>query len=492
MLAASSFKMLFLKLSLSALFIDLILGGHARGKGTVILVSFDAFRWDYLDMNRTNTNYFNAVIANGVRAKYVYNVFPTMTFPNHYTLVTGQYPESHGIISNDMFDPTLNDSFSMSTNHTRWWNTFAEPIWITNQKQGHKSGLCYWPGYDVEYHGITPSFTTSGYAYDKPFVSQGNIMPWRMRVDLVVKWLKEEDPPSFIAMYFDSPDEAGHCCGPDSVNVTDEIRKCNNITGYLLEQLKRERLLDNVNLIITADHGTAAYNYSTVINFAEILSPEDKVWTEGYAYFLLHPSNVTKTYDKLKELEKKKSHFTVYLKENLPENLHFKHSSRIPEIVVIMEDHWVANTMNLPVPETLDTKGTHGWPPSVASMRPFFIAQGPAFKGGYKTGPIQMIDIYPLICYLLGIQPELNNGSLDRISHLLESPPSLSNEYQLTTGEIVALVIGLSIGITVCMYAVIMTSRSRHNLRNPDRAGEVDVPLIDGELYGDREDDNVL
>ena len=488
--------MLLSKFLFGIVFICSIFEAYATGKRrkeTVILVSFDAFRWDYLDMNRTKTNHFEAIVNNGVRAKYVQNVFPTVTFPNHYTIVTGQYPESHGIISNSMFDPILNHSFSMNTNDSRWWNTFSEPLWITNQKQGHKSGLCYWPGYDVEYHGLNASHTTSGYDYDKPFVSQNYMMPWTERVDLLIKWLKDPDPPSFIALYFDSPDEAGHCCGPYSVNVTDEIRKDNNITGYLLEQLRQESFLDEVNLIITADHGTAAYNTSSYIKFDDYLTSDSTVWTYGGTYFLLHATNVTQVFDKLKELKEKQPHFTVFRKEEVPDNLYFKHSIRVPEIVVIMEEHFIAQISshhNVTIPDHVITKGGHGWLPSLPEMNPFFIAQGPAFKKGHMSGPIEMVDIYPLICHLLGIKPVPNNGSLDRIAHLLKSPPS-SRGYSLNTGEIIALVLGTAIGITICMYAVLMVCKNQRNVRRHDRPGEVDVPLIEGQLFGDDDDDVV-
>lgn len=486
--------MLFLKLLFGTLFISSIWKAHANGKETLILISFDAFRWDYLDMHRTRTNNFESIINNGVRAKYVQNVFPTVTFPNHYTIVTGQYPESHGIISNYMYDPDLKDSFSMATNDSRWWNTFSEPLWITNQKQGHKSGMCYWPGYDVEYRGLNASYTTSGYDYDKPFVSQDHIMPWKERVDLIIKWLKNPDPPSFVTLYFDSPDEAGHCCGPHSVNVTEEIRKDDEITGYLLERLRNESLEDEVNLIITADHGTAAYNTSTVIKFDDYLTPDSKVWTFSGSYFLLHAANVTQAYDKLEELQEKNSHFRIFRKEEIPDNLHFQHSIRVPEIAVIMDEHWVAqisSLYNVTLTDKLVTKGTHGWLPSLASMHPFFIAQGPAFKKDYKSGPLEMVDIYPLMCHLLGIDPAPNNGSLDRISHLLKTPP-LSHGYSLNAGEIIALVIGTAIGITICMYAVLMMFKNRHQVTWRDQRGEVDVPLIDGELYGDQDNENVI
>ncbi|KAJ7392066.1 hypothetical protein OS493_015012 [Desmophyllum pertusum] len=141
---------------------------------TVILVSFDGFRWDYLNMNRTKTDHFNGIIKQGVRAEYVRNVFPTVTFPNHYTIVTGMYPESHGILSNAMYDPVINDTFTMRTNDSKWWNTFSEPLWVTSQKQGKKSGMCYWPGYDVNYKGYKPSFSPSGLGLGRPFADRKN------------------------------------------------------------------------------------------------------------------------------------------------------------------------------------------------------------------------------------------------------------------------------------------------------------------------------
>lgn len=468
----------------------------AERKETVILVSFDGFRWDYLKMNRTNTDHFNAIIKEGVQAEYVRNVFPTVTFPNHYTLVTGLYPESHGLVSNSMYDPILNDNFSMRTNDSKWWNTFSEPLWITNEKQGQKSGMCFWPGYDVEYKGDKPSFTPSGLGWGRPFVDPFNTtMPWESRVDLVIKWLKKPDPPSFVTLYFNSPDEAGHCCGPDSVNVTEEIRKDDEITGYLLQKLHKEDLLDKVNLIITADHGTGAFNLSTVIDVTNFLPPKQDytMWTDTGPYFLLNATNITGAYDRLKEAEKQYTQLHVYRKEELPEELHFKQSIRVPEIIGIMDEGWLAKTSdhhkNVSKGVSV-TKGAHGWPPSAPQMHPLFIAQGPAFKQGYKSGPIDMVDIYPLICHLLDIEPLPNNGSLDRIAHLLKaSPVSKPPANLLNTGEIIALVIGSAIVITVCMYAVLMVWKDRrHVSHRRERPREGAWPL----LADDPEDENVV
>lgn len=486
--------MVFLKVSFGILALYSFLYVHATRKETVILISFDGFRWDYLDMNRTTTDNFSSIVKQGVRAEYVRNVFPTVTFPNHYTIVTGLYPESHGIISNTIYDPIVNDSFTMETNSSEWWNKFAEPLWVTNEKQGHKSGMCFWPGYDVEYKGNKPSFTPSGLGFGRPYVDLENeTMSWKARVDLVMTWLKNPHPPSFITLYFEEPDEAGHCCGPDSVNVTEEIRRDDEITGYLLQQLRKENLLDKVNLVITADHGTAAFNTSTIIDITEYLAPDYSFWTGAGSYFLLNATNITRAYDNFKKAQKQHPQINVYRKGELPEDLHFKHSRFVPEITVIMEEGWL---VAVKPPEgfapkgVVITQGTHGWLPSVPSMHPFFLAQGPAFKQGYKSGPIDMVDIYPLICHLLGIEPLPNNGSLSRISHLLKVSPGSSNlhEHWLTAGEIIALVIGTAIGFTVCMYAVLMIWKDRRQITRHGQPGEGNEPL----LYGDTDDENVV
>lgn len=321
-------------------------------------------------------------------------------------------------------------------------------------------------------------------------------MPWKSRVDLIMSWLKNPDPPTFVTLYFDSPDEAGHCCGPDSVNVTEEIRKDDEITGYLLQQLDKENLLDKVNLIVTADHGTGTFNSSTVINVEEFVPSVGECttkWVCAGTYLLLNATNVTRAYNGLKKAGQKHPQLKVYRKEELPDELHFKQSNLIPEIIVIMDEGWIASISSDPKNVSKNvtfTKGAHGWIPSAPSMHPFFIARGPAFKQGYKSGPIDMVDIYPLICHLLNIEPLPNNGSLDRIAHLLKVSPSSSSDkhHWLNTGEIIALVIGSAIAITVCMYAVLMVWKDRRHENRQQRPTEGAVPL----LFGDPDDENVV
>lgn len=200
---------------------------------TVILISFDGFRWDYLD--KVPTPNFDSIVRNGVKAKHIINTFVTKTFPNHYTIVTGLYEESHGILGNNMYDPVFNETFhigSPSFLDIKWWN--GEPVWVTNQKAFKKSAVVFWPGSEVK--GQTPTH----------FLKYNNKLPFKKRVQYLLDQLEGNDPPSFLAAYFNEPDHTGHQVGPNSPELHKVIRRVDNVTGYLLKSLQNRGLLDQV------------------------------------------------------------------------------------------------------------------------------------------------------------------------------------------------------------------------------------------------------
>ena len=195
----------------------------------VLLISFDGFRWNYLD--RTETPYFDEIIHDGVKAKWIENVFVTQTFPNHYTIATGVYEESHGIVSNQFWDPKLNKSFSYKSKKSKdpvFWG--AEPIWITNQKQQHASGVYFWVGSEVKIKGMYPTI----------YKSYNSKVDWFKRVDTVVGWLANDEingenlDINLAMLYFNQPDHFGHMYGPESDEVTEQIKRCDNITGVYI------------------------------------------------------------------------------------------------------------------------------------------------------------------------------------------------------------------------------------------------------------------
>lgn len=250
----------------------MIVSGHGdeHREMKLLVVSFDGFRWDYLN-NRTKTENFNIFKNKGVAARNgLKNAFLTKTFPNHFTLVTGMWEESHGIVGNTMYDPTLNETFTASNksqeSDPRWWDAGGEPIWVTHQLQNPRarSGCIMWAGCQAPIKGVTPT-------RHLPFNRAMNISS---RIDLMVEWFKDKYPINLGLLYYEQPDEFGHQYGPDSPNVTAMIKELDDVVGYLLSKLDKADLLEDMNIIITSDHGFSATSSELVINLDDYVSPE--------------------------------------------------------------------------------------------------------------------------------------------------------------------------------------------------------------------------
>lgn len=216
----------------------------------LLLISFDGFRWDYLQ--KTETPNFNKFIKNGVTAKYgLTNAFVTKTFPNHFTIVTGLWEESHGIIANDMYDPSLNQSFTPSNKSAMedpaWFSVGAEPIWVTNQLQNPKgrSGVYMWVGGGAPIKWVRPS----------RYVPYSKKVKMETKINTLIDWFTDEYPINLGLIYSDEPDIAGHAYGPDSEEVAKKIKELDLSIGYLLKRLEEKDLLKSMNIIITSDHG---------------------------------------------------------------------------------------------------------------------------------------------------------------------------------------------------------------------------------------------
>ena len=258
-------KKVFLLQCLSILtFLDEIFshGNHP----VVLLVSFDGFRHDYLKKTKASgrsTPNFDRLRNNGVEAEYVKNNFITNTFPNHFSIVTGHYAESHGIVANTFYDPVLKETFSYSNStEAVWWNNGtsnrgAEPIWITNQKapqatlSKRRSGVLFWPGAEVELHGTQAIYWKH---YNKTF-------PDKSRIDTIIKWFTDRyEPINLGLLYFSQPDSLGHDVGPNSDKILDLIVELDATLGYLINELEKVDLYEEMNIFITSDHGMTEIN----------------------------------------------------------------------------------------------------------------------------------------------------------------------------------------------------------------------------------------
>ena len=383
-LTAEFIKPVTVTLLFSFLITLLLIKEYNRMIPKVILISIDGFRSDYLDIN--HTPHLARLANEGIMASYMEPQFPTMTFPSHYTLVTGLYSEVHGIINNEFMDPQTGDKFSYS-NESKWW--LAEPIWNYIQPS-LRSGTCYWPGSEVEIFGKRPNLYLE---YNKNVTSI-------QRVEKVLEWIENENL-NLITLYFDEVDVAGHKFGPSSPQVKDAISHVNAALERLFE-----RLPEDYNTVIVSDHGMSQID--KLITISDILDPADITEVYYGPMTLLYTDHVDKNYKILKESGK---NFKVFKKDELPDELHYKNSKWISPIILIADSGFSIGDSSPP--------GMHGFMLPNNEMNSIFIAKGPRivknsnsyFEKENRIDPFSSINVYEFICNLLDVRPRPNNGT---------------------------------------------------------------------------------
>ncbi len=367
----------------------------------LILVSLDGFRWDYpLKFKAPN---ISRLAAEGVHAEKLLPQFPSMTFPNHHTIVTGWWPARHGVIHNNIYDPALKQTFAFNKPElqgSEWWG--GEPIWATAIKQGRRANVLFWPGTGTKMAGLLP---TEWKSYD------GRPEPNEI-VDQGLAWLEQpkEKRPSFVMLYFHHTDSAGHKHGPDSPEVAAAVTQVDEAMGRLVAGLQRLKLDAIANLVILSDHGMANISTDRMIVLSEIAKPETMQVDFSGAVAGLRPldGNVDALYEKFKRSE---NHFRTYREETMPKEYHFQKNPRIPQVLLVADDGWYLS--NRPVAEQKArafNKATHGYDPKCDSMGATFIAWGPAFKTRTTIKPVENVHLYNFFCATLGLSPSPNDG----------------------------------------------------------------------------------
>uniref|UniRef100_A0A2C9JT75 AP3A hydrolase n=1 Tax=Biomphalaria glabrata TaxID=6526 RepID=A0A2C9JT75_BIOGL len=422
---------------------QLLLYWHVTLKNNkyLLIVLFDGFRWDYL--NRTETPHFKSIINNGVYAtEGLNNEFVTSTLTNHWSIVTGLHPESHGIIENEMFDEEINKTYiplyrdKNAHNDPRYYDTGVEPIWVTNQLQraDGRSGSIMWWGAENEVKGIRPT-------YHMPLDLN---VDYYFRIDEMIRWFTLSKPINLGLLYFSEPDHTAHLSGPDSENVTQMIKYADDLVGYLIKQLKDKDLIDTMDVIITSDHGFASVSRTRLINLDKFVDPNlyHMVHYTPVAAIIPNKGMEEEVYNKLKE-HSEQNHFQVYKKSELPERLHYKHNKRVTPIIAIAD---ITYSFISRMPEDNFTQaGNHGYDNKYHDMHPFFMAFGPSFKQNVKVKTFFSVDLYPLMCHLLNIVPQPNNGSMDNVAVLLEDEQSHTGSIYSASYLIYLLIIAVII-----------------------------------------------
>lgn len=378
-----------------------------------ILISFDGARWDY--PNRGLTPNLDFIEKNGVHAISLQPCFPSKTFPNHYSIVTGLYPENHGIIANSFTNTFTNQKYSLydttQKNNAEWYK--GEAIWETAKRQGVISASYFWPGSFLNIDYRRPD-------YSMPFIYT---TPYDERINGVLEWLQlpYEKRPHFITVYFDATDTSGHNYGPNSIEVNQSMAMQDSLIGKLFSGLEKLNLLDSTNIIVISDHGMAELSADRVINIDKILSgfkftSSDK----GTMMFIYSDENEKfKIYQQLKNSEK---NYKTYWKKDLPDHLHYKNNPNVADIVLISDlGYSLFDGKDIEKYSTKFPLGNHGYDPTYLDMHGIFYAIGPDFKSGYTCGTLNNIDIYPLLAKILRIFPNNNiDGKLERIEFLLK------------------------------------------------------------------------
>ncbi|XP_071251873.1 autotaxin isoform X1 [Salvelinus alpinus] len=396
----------------------------------LIMVSVDGFRASYMKRGSTVIPNIEKLRACGTHAPYMRPVYPTKTFPNLYTLATGLYPESHGIVGNSMHDPVFDANFNLrgreKLNH-RWWG--GQPIWITAVKQGVKAGTFFWP------------------------VS----IPLERRVLTMLQWLHLPDGerPYVYAMHSEQPDTFGHKLGPMSTELNNPLKEIDKIIGQLMDGLKQMKLHRCVNIIMVGDHGMeeahcdrteflSSYMPSTVDDIILIPGSLGRIRSR----YPNNPKYDAKSVVANLTCKKTEQHFKPYLKQHLPKRLHYANNRRIEDIHLLVERKWhIARKSpegGKRHPGKCGFAGDHGYDNKINSMQTIFFGYGPMFKFKTKVPVFENIELYNVMCDLLGLKPASNNGTHGSLNHLLKSPvhkPTVPEEVSKPTisGPIITL-----------------------------------------------------
>ncbi len=378
----------------------------------VILISFDGFRWDYID--RPVAVRLRELASRGVRAERMIPVFPSKTFPNHYSIVTGLTAEHHGIVANAFRDSvlgtfTLRDTVAQG--ESRWWG--GEPIWVTAEKQGQRAGVVGWPGSEAAIGGVRPSWWQR-YWHDQPHEE---------KVQTLLDWLSlpADSAPSLMIAYFHDVDGAGHRYDPSAPEVDSAIALVDRSLGALMDGIAARGMQDAVNIIIVSDHGMTAVSPERVIVLDDYIALNDVDvvdWTP-VAAIAPKPGAMERVYAQLKDAHPQ---MAVYRKGEVPARYHFNAHPRITEIVAVAAEGWTIAS-RAQVTRWAETNwrggGTHGFDPELVSMGATFVAAGPGIAEGRVLPAFRNVHVYSLMAHLLRLTPARTDGSLDSLRSAL-------------------------------------------------------------------------
>lgn len=359
----------------------------------VILVSIDGFSPNYLGKGQTPV--LDGLVAGGAFGP-MRPSFPSVTFPNHYTLVTGLHPDHHGVVGNRFTDAQLG-AFTMASKESGFWEQ-GEPIWVTAEKAGIRTGTMFWPGSEVELQGVRPS----------QWMPFDQSMPGDARVDRVLSWLDlpADQRPKLETLYFDIVDTAGHRNGPDAAETRAAVASVDASLGRLVEGLQARGLYDRTMLVIVSDHGMAATAPDRVVWIDDIIDPAALKIGYGGAVLTADPAPGREAEVQAK-LVGRHPHMECWNKADVPARLVYGSNPRVAQIVCLVETGWLAATRDRPVTRA---GGAHGYDNQAPEMAAVFIAHGPGVVAGRRLTDLDSVDVHPFLARMLGLDTPAGDG----------------------------------------------------------------------------------
>jgi alkaline phosphatase D len=380
----------------------------AQKQHYVVLVSLDGFRWDYAQ--KFGAAHLLALGKQGAWAPQgMLPSYPSLTFPNHYTIVTGLYPEHHGLVANSFFDEAKQARYAISdakaVTDGSWYG--GVPLWSLAESQGMRTACLFWPGSEAKIAGYQPSY----------YLHYDDKIDDTVRIDQVISWLRLPDTerPHFITLYYSHPDHEGHLFGPEAAETKAAALKVDSLVGKLKTELDKTGL--PIDLVVVSDHGMAKVDggWITLDQFADLTGFE----TVGSLLYGKTEDDRVRAYNQLK---KASSQFVVYRRKDLPAGLHYSENPRAGDPVVVATGPYAIRA-HAPPAGTADQPpiaGMHGYDPAkMPEMKASFFAAGPDILLGKTVTPFENVNLYPWIAHLLGLTPARNDGSLNVLAGTL-------------------------------------------------------------------------
>ncbi|EFB30219.1 hypothetical protein PANDA_001906, partial [Ailuropoda melanoleuca] len=430
------------KLRALLLVLALSLAQPAAAGRKLLVFLLDGFRSDYIsDEALESLPGFKEIVSRGVKVDYLTPDFPSLSYPNYYTLMTGRHCEVHQMIGNYMWDPTTNKSFDIGVNRDSlmplWWNG-SEPLWVTLTKAKRKVYMYYWPGCEVEILGVRPTYCLE-------YKNVPTDINFANAVSDALDSLKS-GRADLAAIYHERIDVEGHHYGPSSPQRKDALKAVDTVLMYMTRWIQERELRDHLNVIIFSDHGmTDIFWMDKVIELNKYISLNDlqqvkdrgpvvSLWpapgkhSEARSAMMGGEGRVGRISNKLRTVE----HMTVYEKEAIPSRFYYKKGKFVSPLTLVADEGWFITENRDTLPFWMNSTGKregwqhgwHGYDNELMDMRGIFLAFGPDFKSNFRAAPIRSVDVYNVMCNVAGITPLPNNGSWSRVMCMLKDQAS--------------------------------------------------------------------